>query len=46
LTQLLYFLGNDSSLFEFPWAALIGYEKKQEKKLEFNCGGSIISGIY
>ena len=34
--------GNDSNLEEFPWAARLGYEKSGN--VEYNCGGSIISG--
>lgn len=35
--------GNNSDLFEFPWAVQLGYEKAGD--LEYNCGGSVISGL-
>lgn len=34
--------GNNSVLFEFPWAAQLGYKKFGD--IEFNCGGTVISG--
>lgn len=39
---IVFFPGNDSSLFEFPWAARLGFETLGE--LSFGCGGSVISG--
>lgn len=38
----IVFPGNDSSLFEFPWAARLGFETLGE--LSYGCGGSVISG--
>ncbi|CRK88611.1 CLUMA_CG002345, isoform A [Clunio marinus] len=37
--------GNDSNLFEFPWAARLGYDN-QGFNIEYKCGGTVISDFY
>lgn len=34
--------GNNTALYEFPWAAQLGYQKFND--ISFNCGGTLISG--
>lgn len=39
---LLINLGENANLFEFPWAARLGYDNLGN--IEFSCGGTLISG--
>jgi len=36
--------GNNSDLFEFPWAAQLGYDRITS--FSYNCGGTVISDFY
>ncbi|KAF5308213.1 hypothetical protein FQR65_LT06393 [Abscondita terminalis] len=36
--------GSKTSIFDFPWMALLGYE--EDKKIEFKCAGTIINDYY
>ncbi|XP_015509702.1 melanization protease 1 isoform X2 [Neodiprion lecontei] len=45
ITESKIFGGNKTSVFEFPWMALIGYDVGKRDP-EFRCGGSLISKRY
>ncbi|XP_046751120.1 uncharacterized protein LOC124414191 [Diprion similis] len=45
ITEPKIFGGNKTTVFEFPWMALIGYDVGKRDP-EFRCGGSVISKRY
>lgn len=40
------FYGNETTIDEFPWMALLGYRHKYGGFLDWSCGGVLISNRY
>lgn len=38
--------GTNASLGQYPWIARVGYSDVKNSKVQFRCGGSLISPFY